>query len=181
MDKALENRLTRLEDIEIIREQLERYGHALDWHDGDLLDSVIFDDADVDYGIFKLDGRGAKDRLMEIEAAFPRRWHFTASPTIAFLDAFTAETVSYQIAISSTEADPGNGLTQYFGWYLDRFEKRDGHWGIAARKHVLLGFGDIAEQPLPEIMQGLNRLTNASPAHPDYRKPGQSRIAMSQQ
>lgn len=177
--QSLENRLARLEAIEMIREQLERYGHALDWLDADLLDRVFFDDADIDYGMFRLNGRDAKDRLMEIEREFPRRWHFTASPTIAFLDAFTAETTSYQIAVSSQDAEPGSGLTQYFGWYLDRFENRNGHWGIAARKHVLLGFGDAIEQQLPELLTALNRLTHATPAHPDYRKLDVSRVAQS--
>lgn len=176
-DSSFEHRLARLEAIEMIREQLERYGHALDWLDAGLLDTVFFDDADIDYGMFQLDGRAAKDRLIEIEKSFPRRWHFTASPSIVFLDAATAQTTSYQLAVSSQGAEAGSGLTQYFGWYLDRFERRDGHWGIAARKHVLLGFGDAVEQELPPMLTALNRLANATPAHPDYRRLDAGRIA----
>ncbi|HEX7782998.1 MAG TPA: nuclear transport factor 2 family protein [Sphingobium sp.] len=176
-EQSFEIRLARLEAIEMIRERLDRYGHALDWLDADLLDGVFFDDADIDYGMFQLDGRAAKDRLIEIEKSFPRRWHFTASPSIVFLDATTAQTTSYQIAVSSQGTEAGSGLTQYFGWYLDRFENRGGHWGIAARKHVLLGFGDVIEQQLPEMLTALNRLAHATPEHPDYLRLDTSRIA----
>ena len=122
----LERELSELRAREAIRDLLARYSRALDWLDEAQLDSVFFDDADVDYGFFKGSGKDFKPVVMQIEHATGRRWHFGAQVTID-LDGDAADVMSYGIAIGAqTEAGvDGADLPLFMGYYLDRVERRE--------------------------------------------------------
>jgi hypothetical protein len=164
----LNRRVARLEAIESINDALRLYGQAIDWLDRKLLEPVFFDDADIDYGAFHLNGREAKDALFNMGRGLPRKWHFTAPPSIVFEGDAAARTSSFQMVCNSETAEPGDKLGLYFGWFLDRFELREGRWAIARRKHVLLAFTTIAEHALPTWLSALTRIHNATPEHPDF-------------
>jgi len=167
--RTLSKRLERLENLEAIRNVLERYGRALDWLDAEALEPIFFDDASVDYGVFSGSGKDFKRELMVIENTFPKRWHFSGSPVISFHDDRSAAVESWQIAVSSQSDNISDPFGVYYGWYLDEFVKREGRWGIIRRKHVLSGITFANEGELPEVLSSLNRLFKASPKHDDYR------------
>lgn len=167
--QKLERELAELRAREAIRDLLARYSRALDWLDVAQLDTVFFDDADVDYGFFKGTGKDFKPVVMQIELATGRRWHFGAQVTID-LEGDAADVMSYGIAIGAqTEAGvEGADLPLFMGYYLDRVEKRDGRWGIARRKYVLLAGTAVKEVGLDGDMGALHKIGSASPQHPDY-------------
>jgi hypothetical protein len=165
----LEREVAELRAREAIRDLLARYSRALDWLDEVQLDSVFFDDADVDYGFFKGSGKDFKPVVMQIELSTGRRWHFGAQVTID-LDGDAADVMSYGIAIGAqTEAGvDGADLPLFMGYYLDRVERRGGKWGIARRKYVLLAGTAVKEVGLDGDMGALHKIGAASPQHPDY-------------
>lgn len=167
--RKLERELSELRAREAIRDLLARYSRALDWLDDEQLDSVFFDDADIDYGFFKGTGKDFKPVVMQIEHATGRRWHLGAQVTID-LDGDAADVMSYGIAIGAqTEAGvDGADLPLFMGYYLDRVEKRDDRWGIARRKYVLLAGTAVKEVGLDGDMGALHKIGAASPRHPDY-------------
>src|SRR5262245_36372305 len=61
-----------------IEDVLLRYSRALDWLDDAMLETVFFDDAEIDYGFFQGTGKEFKPLLMQVERTVGRRWHFMA-------------------------------------------------------------------------------------------------------
>lgn len=165
----LERELARRRDLEEIHAVLERYARAVDWLDEELLASVFWDDAEIDYGFFKGTGRDFRPVLMGVERSIGKRWH--TAPNVAIsLDGDVAHVASYQFSVSHVPGapEPHTELMHAYGYYLDRMERRGGRWGIARRKHLAVG-GTM----LPDVGSGgmfavLNHLVGGSPAHPDY-------------
>lgn len=167
---ALEREVARHRDVAAIHELLHRYARALDWLDDALLETVFFDDAEVDYGFFRGAGREFRPLLMQVERSFGRRWHFTSQVEIA-LAGERAEVRSYNLSVTAVPVSPlpPAELSMFYGWYLDRMERREGRWGIAARKHLLLA-GTSAREIAPEgSLAVLNQVGAASTTHPDYK------------
>ena len=160
--KALEIQSTIVADKRAIHDVLIRYAGALDWLDEKRLDRVFFDDAEIDYGFFKGSGKDFKPVLMEIERNLGRRWHQTTQISIN-LDGDTAETKSYGIAFASADAvaDADSEVGLYVGYYQDRFEKRDGYWGIAYRKYVLVSEVMLQETVLDGDLSVMHQIDTA--------------------
>lgn len=169
---TLEARLDELESRQQITELLAQLSRALDWLDRDLLEPLLFDDAEIDYGFFQGTGKDFKPVIFEVERNFGRRWHLTAQPRIAMDGRDAAEVESYQLSIGAPAETRGESaaLSMFYGLYVDRLERRDGRWGIARRTHVLLAGTRIDEMPITGALESLNRIGHASPAHPLYRK-----------
>ncbi|MCZ8132377.1 MAG: nuclear transport factor 2 family protein [Steroidobacteraceae bacterium] len=166
---ALEHEVGRHRDLAAIHEVLHRYARALDWLDDALLDTVFFDDAAIDYGFFRGSGREFRPLLMQVERTYGRRWHFTSQVEI-HLAGDRADVRSYNLSVASVPVSPvpPADLGMFYGWYVDRMEKREGRWGIAARKHLLLAGTSVREIALDGPMAVLNQVGEATPAHPDY-------------
>lgn len=165
----LRTEIMRLRDIEAIRDVLSQYSRALDWLDEELLDSVFFDDAQVDYGFYRGNAKDFKPLVMNIERESGRRWHFTAQISID-LKGDLAEVESYNLSITaenvtSQEKSP---LTHFAGYYHDRFERRQGRWAIARRKHLLVSGASLSEISMSGDMGALNHIGRADTNHPDY-------------
>lgn len=170
--EELERELARRRDLDAIHAVLERYSRAVDWLDADLLASVFFDDAEIDYGFFRGSGREFRPLLMDLERSIERRWH--SAPNVAIeLHGDVANVASYQFSVSNMPgaARPQVELLHAYGFYLDRMEKRDGRWGIARRKHVAVAGSLIPGVGNDGLFAALNALVDASPAHPDYPRP----------
>ena len=167
----LEREVGELRDRRAIEDVLTRYSRALDWLDDAMLDGVFYDDADIDYGFFRGDGKAFKPLLMDVERSVGRRWHFTAQIKIA-LDGDVAEVESYNLSMAAptASAQPPAEFTQFVGYYLDRLERRKGRWGIARRKHLLITASSVRETPLDGAMSALNAIGPTSTRHPDYRR-----------
>lgn len=169
--EALETEVRQLRDEADIADVLVRYSRSLDWLDDEMLDTVFYDDAEIDYGFFRGSGKEFKPLLLELEHSVGRRWHFTSQLKID-LHGDEADVESYNFAVSSYQVGsipPGN-LDQFFGYYLDRLVRRDGKWGIIRRKHLLIGTLSAKEIPLDGPFAELNHIGVTSPAHPDFRR-----------
>ncbi len=168
---ALEEEVARLRDLRAIESVLARYSRALDWLDDNMLAAVFFDDAAIDYGFFRGTAAEFRPVLMAVERTAGRRWHFTAQVKIA-LDGDRAEVESYNFSVAGTSVAPtaGGTLAHFYGYYKDRFERRGGVWGIASRKHLLVGLTNVPEAMLEGPLASLNAIGTTSPAHPDYRR-----------
>lgn len=170
---VLEQDADRMRDMEAIRDVLTRYSRALDWLDNTMLEGVIFDDAEIDYGFFKGKGKDFKPVLMEVERAVGRRWHFTAQIKI-HLRGDEADVESYNLSLGSPDQSAGEGseIMHFCGYYADRLEKRGGVWGITSRKHLLVSGATLKEVAMTGDFAALNQIGYADTEHGDFRKLG---------
>lgn len=170
---ALDGVVTRNQAILDIHDVLARYSRALDWIDAEMLESVFFDDAEIEYGLFRGNGRDFKAFLIEFEKTVARRWHFTSQLKIQ-LDGDSAEVESYNFTVSSDRVAPGegSGIMHFYGFYLDRLVRREGRWGIIYRKHLQVSGAALQEISAEGPFALLNQIGMADTSHPDYRKLG---------
>jgi len=168
--ERVEREVAHMRDTSAIRDVLTRYSRALDWLDDELLSDVFFDDAEIDYGFFKGNGRDFKPFLMQFERGVGRRWHSAGQVKIAVRDA-TAEVESYAFAFAAEQVSPPAHahVMHFYGKYFDRFIKRDGRWAIIRRRYLQISAAAIEEAPMDGALSQLNSIGAATPAHPDYR------------
>lgn len=167
--EQLERELARRRDLDEIQDVLTRYARACDWLDDELLATVFWDDAAIDYGFFKGTGAEFRPLLMNVERSANKRWHVAAQLAVD-LQGDVAHVASYQFSVSTVPGapQPQNELMHAYGYYLDRMERRGGRWGIAQRKHVAVGGTLIPDVGSGGMFAVLNHLAGASPSHPDY-------------
>lgn len=131
--------LRALSDRAEIDDILLRYFRGVDRRDWDLVRGCFFGDAHNDYAPFY---QGGLDDFMQFLAdpagfgLFDRTFHFAGNRLIE-LDGDAADTESYAMAQHTSAADAGRSTRNFLTvWlrYLDRFERRDGHWAIADRR-----------------------------------------------
>lgn len=175
---ALTARIERLErevahhrDVLEIQDVLVRYARALDWLDDEMLRTAFFDDAEIDYGFFRGSFREFAPILMQVERDVGRRWHMATQVKIQ-IDGETAEVESYQLSLATpaVESVPPADLAHFYGYYLDRMQRRNGRWGIVRRKHLLVGMTSVREVALEGPMSVLNKIGPTSPQHADFRR-----------
>ena len=66
----------------------------------------------------------------------------------------------------------GSKLGLYVGYYQDKFEKRDGVWGISYRKYIMLSTVMMDETVLDGDASVFNKVGKASLDNPNYRNVG---------
>ena len=167
----VESRLIHLEYKDQIFSVMNRYSRALDWLDDVLIKDVFFDDAQIDYGFFKGTGAEFRPILMDVERAAGRRWHFTAQVSVD-IDGDVAHASSYNLtfAAATVGSTPPADLSSFFGYYIDRFERRDGTWNIAARRHLLIAGTQWKEIEITGPLASLNAIGATTTDHPDYHR-----------
>lgn len=134
MAPELESMVRELHDKMKIREVVTNYCRGVDRMDKDLLFSCYHPDAIDDHGFF------VGDR--EAFWAFVNRYHNNAQAThqhiitnhSCTLEGNTAHTESYWLFAAIDAKD--FSLSLGGGRYIDRMEKRNGEWRIAARKCI---------------------------------------------
>ena len=171
--ESLEQQVAQAADKQAMHDVLNRYAKALDWLDSDRLDRVFFDDAEIDYGFFKGTGAEFKPLVMQIEKDIGRRWHHASQVSID-LNGDRADVESYGVSYTSSDsaAIDGTKLGQYMGFYQDRFEKRDGKWGITYRKYVMFSTIMLEETVLDGDLSVFNKIGKASMESPNFRDIG---------
>jgi hypothetical protein len=123
--------LRALLDRTEILDCIHRYTRGMDRLDRELVRSAYHDDAVDDHVGFV----GRVDEFIEWAFAFhgrqARHQHYVTNHTVD-IDGEQAHSEIYYMVVA-TELDPDAPLRVVGGRYIDRFERRDGRWAIAAR------------------------------------------------
>jgi hypothetical protein len=147
---------TKLQDLvdrADILDCLHRYARGMDRLDRELVRSAYHDGAIDDHVGFVGPVDDFIDWAFEYHATQARHQHFVTNHNIE-LDGDCAHVETYFLFVA-TERDAGAPLTMFGGRYVDRFERRNDRWAIAARLCVV----EWATSPtslLPPDMSELN-------------------------
>lgn len=167
----MDPQLQELLDKKACEEVISRYGRTQDWLDTPGQESCFWDDADIDFGFFKGNGKDWVATVMPHEAEALRRWHLCTSVLVQ-IDGNKATGECYGIAVGTSEGEDGKLVDgMYGGRYLDELEKRDGEWRISKRTYILdwaNSFPNSLEAMTPDDFS-LNILKINEPGHPMYR------------
>lgn len=133
--QALQARLARLEDQDLIRGLVIRIAAGVDRYDEDALRSAIWPDAVIDMGGAPISGAAFVAALAPPATPSQGRMHLTGNHMIV-ADGEQAHCESYVISVQEIVAEGGTETRWRAGRYLDRFERRDGRWGLSRRVFV---------------------------------------------
>jgi ketosteroid isomerase-like protein len=142
--EELEAAVVRLQDRQSISDCLSRYSRAVDRLDRELLLSVYHDDAIDDHGVFVGGPEAFADWVIPMHTATHLSHQHCIFNSTVDLDGEVAHVESYYMFVGLNRA--GTPLAMSGGRYLDRFEKREGRWAIAARVCVR-DWAPLAEVP----------------------------------
>jgi ketosteroid isomerase-like protein len=132
MDEAIEQMVRELHDRQAIRAVLDRYSRGVDRQDKALLVSCYHPDAIDDHGMFVGPADEFFDWTMPSHLHLFRTHQHIVTNHVCELDGDVAHCETYYMFVGMTVE--GNQLAMSGGRYVDRMEKRDGDWKIAARK-----------------------------------------------
>lgn len=135
-----------LADCLEIRDCVHRYARGLDRHDADILRSVFHPDA--------IDNHGAYVGHVEEFIAWGNAWHervaiahmHNMNTHVAEIDGDEAHALTYVIFVLCRR--DGRTVHSGGGRYLDRLERREGHWLIAFRRFIVDWRFDAVDDPL---------------------------------
>lgn len=132
--RTLTEKVNHLDDVNAIRDVLNRYGRGLDRHDVELETSAFWEDAQVNYGKFV----GGREKFVEWGNALhsnvtARHEHHITNQNID-IDGDIAHVESYVIYILRTRDETSTMLGG--ARYLDVMERRDGEWRISLREFL---------------------------------------------
>lgn len=160
-DEDLDRRLRELVDRQEIHDCIVRYCRGVDRLDAELLTSAYHPDAIDDHGLFV----GTPDAFAAYFIAFHGE-NQTATQHIITnhhceLDGETAHCETYWLFAGMNREGPELSLGG--GRYIDRMERREGRWAIAARKCLYDWQGKPGDYSLPpevlETMRGAGAAT----------------------
>jgi hypothetical protein len=125
--------LAELRDRAQIAELLARYCRGVDRKDFALMRSVYHDDAEDRHGGYNGDPDGVVAWVRERHERVEQSMHFLGT-SIVELDGDRAFGETYCVVHQRVLPEEGAALRLTVGCrYVDRFERRDGRWGIASR------------------------------------------------
>jgi ketosteroid isomerase-like protein len=140
MDAELERMTRELHDKLAIREVICSFARALDRQDRELMLSCFHPDALDDHGMFVGSGADFFDWTDPSHLHFYRTHQHHVTNHTCSLEGDVAHCETYWLFAGM--AKDGGQLATYGGRYVDRLERRDGGWRIAARKCILEWWGD---------------------------------------
>ncbi|NML47650.1 nuclear transport factor 2 family protein [Ramlibacter sp. G-1-2-2] len=135
-------------DREAIRDCMYRYCRGIDRADEAALRSAYWEDASDCHGAYTGSAAGFIEQALAKLRTGGRRVHQVSNILIE-LHGDVAAVESCFLAFQSTAAAPTKA-TLLCGRYVDRFEKRQGEWRVAARTVV---YDWIEERERPELAQ----------------------------
>jgi hypothetical protein len=158
-------RLQDLLDRQDILDCIHRYCRAVDRFDRELLISVYHPDAIDDHGMFVGGPEDFADWAFGYHSLYQKGTHHIVTNHSCDLKGDTAHTETYWL-FCGINKDPQTGREQpstlHFGRYLDRFERRQGRWAIAARACIIEWHAALGELQLPPEMLAAHRATGVS-------------------
>lgn len=143
----LEAAVLELQDRQAIHDVLMTYSRAVDRLDRELLLSIYHPDAIDDHGVFVGHPEDFADWVIPMHTRTHLSHQHAQFNSTIDLDGDTAHTETYYMFIGLNRT--GTPLAQSGGRYLDRLDKRDGVWKIAARVCVR-DWAPLAE--VPEVL-----------------------------
>jgi hypothetical protein len=171
MDTSIEKRLQEIVDRQDIVDCLLRYCRGVDRMDRDLMLSAYHSDAIDDHGMVVM----GREAFVDWAFAYHHEYqystqHAVSNVTVEF-DGDTAHVESY-FTFWADNRKKANQLA--YGRYVDRFEKRDGRWAIAARVCITEAVFQLDDFPLtPEgkaLLQS-NGVTRRDQKDLSYERP----------
>jgi ketosteroid isomerase-like protein len=140
--------LRELMNRQIIRDLVYTYCRAVDRFDRELLLSVYHDDAIDDHGMVVAGPEKFADWVFTFHGRFQQRTQHIITNHLCEIEGDIAHAESYWMLAAVNAGGPH--LSFGGGRYVDRFERRDGRWAIAARKCLLDWSGTPEAMPLPQ-------------------------------
>ncbi len=126
----------RLLDRQAISDCVHRYSRGLDRHDDAMVASCYWDDAVDEHGAFTGSPQEFIAWANDLHAtSFRGHQHHITTQTVE-IDGDTAHAESYILGVLTRKGD-GEVSDIAGGRYLDRLERRDGEWRIAARRVIV--------------------------------------------
>ena len=127
--------VTEIKDRLEIRELMSRYGRAVDRLDRELLLSVYHRGAVDDHGCYVGDPDVFAECALSMHAEANTITQHIVTNHVCDLDGDVAHTETYWMYVGMNRT--GEPYSMGGGRYVDRLEKRDGRWGIVARKCLM--------------------------------------------
>jgi ketosteroid isomerase-like protein len=160
MNAATDARLLEMLDRQDILDCIHRYCRGMDRLDRELLLSCYHPDALDQHGAFTGGPLEFWDFFSDWHATNNLAHHHSVSNHTVELSGTTAHTETYW---QFESVNPDGSVSLHGGRYVDRFEKREGQWKIAARAcliewHGMLGRIDLpAEEAAAYSASGIGR------------------------
>jgi len=169
---AIPRELQELIDRQQIYDCIVRYCSGVDRFDREMLKSVYHADAMDDHGGFV----GGVDEFIDWAFAYHGKYqrdhkHYVLNHRCE-LDGNTAHTETYWLFAGNNKLGPA--VSAHGGRYLDRFERRNGKWAIAARKCIIEWGGALGEIPVPQMALDAYAATGSArrdKTDPSYERP----------
>ncbi|MFY9917778.1 MAG: nuclear transport factor 2 family protein [Mycobacterium sp.] len=150
----MDPRLQELCDRADILDCLQRYARGIDRLDRELLRSAYHDGAIDDHVGFVGPVDDFIDWAFAYHATQTRHQHYLMNHT-ADIAGDEAHAETYYMFVG-TDRDPAKPLIVSGGRYIDRFERRDGRWAIAARVCLVEWQSDATSLLSPELVEFLD-------------------------
>jgi 3-phenylpropionate/cinnamic acid dioxygenase small subunit len=128
--------MSRADDRFEIQDVLFRYARGVDRLDHDAIAACYFDDAIDVHGAYTGDASGLVEDIRGRHRTIDSSQHFISNVLVEFTGENSADVESYCLCfLRQAPAEPGGeqDLAIIRCRYVDRFERRDGSWGIADR------------------------------------------------
>jgi len=135
--------LEELEARTAIEDCLKRFARAVDRQDWAAAREGYHEGAWDDHGFFKGPPDAFLAHIEKLHAVQEHSMHFNTNVLIEFQSKERAFVETYVLVLQRFDDRRATASARY----LDRFEKRNGRWGVV---HRTLVFGDIVPEPLKE-------------------------------
>lgn len=129
--------LKDLQDRDAIRHVLERYCRGIDRLDAELVNSVYWDEATDDHGLYKGPGKDFAAVVIPLLRERYRATMHTLGQSLIELAGTRAKAETYFIAYHCVKDEDRESIETSAGRYVDVFEERTGEWRIADRVIVM--------------------------------------------
>ena len=162
--------IQRVLDRAAIEECLLRYTRGIDRHDVELVMSAFHPDALDTHGTFEGGPRDVAEWANEQHGLrWDRHQHYITNTTVD-IDGDVAHTDTYYFIVLRRK--DGSGQEFMGGRYVDRFERRAGHWRIARRVVTAEWIGDgAAGRPTMRSLLGLYEEATWDRKDISYQRP----------
>jgi hypothetical protein len=147
-EKVSEAALRELVDRQAILDCIHRYTRSMDRHDKEMTLSAYHPDAIDDHGLYCGVAKDFVDWACWFHDQHQTLHHHYVTNHSVELDGDTAHAETYWLFVGVNKGDD-RPLLISGGRYVDRFERRNGKWGIAARSCIIEWQGDLTKADAP--------------------------------